>query len=381
MSDSGQILPNGVVDFAEDGTVLDVRVNVPDIDSLPRAEYLNGILIPGMVNAHCHLELSFFKGEIPQGTGLVEFIKNVVSRRGSFARDLQIERAKAEDAYMWATGVQAVGDISNDTVSFDAKIGSKIHYHTFAEYFGTPTQEEANSKYLHDTEIVATARKLGLMITPTPHSTYLVSEELFSYANESERLSIHFMETPSEVDLFDRRGGMYDFMVAGGMAPDFLHYGGHSCRLVEQVDGGISTLLVHNTQIQKQDVERVLSHFRDVTFVLCPRSNYYIERGTPPAEMLHRMGCSMALGTDSLSSNTSLDMAAEVECLWRENPSLELSTILSWATIGGARGLGMDSVIGSLTCGKRPGAVLLEGLDLATMSLREGSPLTSRRIL
>lgn len=381
MSDSGQIVPNGVVDFAENGTVLSVRGNVQDIDSLPKAEYFNGLLIPGMVNAHCHLELSFFKGEIPQGTGLVEFIKNVVSRRASFGRDLQIERAKTEDALMWASGVQAVGDISNDTVSFDAKIDSHIHYHTFAEYFGTPAKAEARAQYLRDTAIVKTARKLGLQISPSPHSTYLVGEELFGYANESERLSIHFMETTSEVELFQSKGGMYDFMEECGMMPDFLHYGGHSRRLVGQVDGQIPTLLVHNTQIKGEDVERIMSHFGDVTFVLCPRSNYYIERGAPPAKMLRDMGCSVALGTDSLSSNTSLDMAAEVEWLWRNNGDLELATILGWATMGGARGLGMDSLIGSFTQGKRPGAVLIEGLDLSTMSLRDGVPLTSRRIL
>lgn len=351
------------------------------MDSIPKAEYFNGVLIPGMVNAHCHLELSFFKGEIPQGTGLVEFIKNVVSRRGNFDRGVQIARAKAEDEYMWRTGVQAVGDISNDIVSFDAKMGSKICYHTFAEYFGTPSADQAHDKYLTDTSIMETAHKLGLEISPTPHSTYLVSEALLAEANGSDRLSIHFMETPSEIELFERKGGMYDFMVSGGMMPDFLHYGGHSRRLVEQVDGNIPTLLVHNTQIQREDVERVLAHFADVTFVLCPRSNYYIERGAPPAQMLHDMGCRVALGTDSLSSNTSLDMALEVEWLWRNNPTMELSTILGWATLGGARGLGVDSVIGSFEVGKRPGAVLLEGLDLSTMSLREGVPLSSTRIL
>lgn len=361
--------------------MLSVRTDVAEIDSLPRAEYFNGVLIPGMVNAHCHLELSFFKGEITQGTGLVEFIKNVVSRRGDFTRDLQIERAKAEDAYMWSTGVQAVGDISNDTVSFDAKMGSQIYYHTFAEYFGAPSPQDAQSKYINDTQIMDTAHKLGLRITPTPHSTYLVSEALFALGRESERLSIHFMETLSELGLFERRGGMYDFMMECGMEPDFLHYGGHSTRLVGQLDGGTPVLLVHNTQIRREDVERVLAYFGDVTFVLCPRSNYYIERGFPPAVMLRDMGCRVALGTDSLSSNTSLDMALEVECLLRGAPELTLAQVLSWATMGGARGLGVEGVMGSFVEGKRSGAVLLEGLDLGSLSVGQGAHLSTRRIL
>ncbi|MEG2755079.1 MAG: amidohydrolase family protein, partial [Mucinivorans sp.] len=124
-------------------------------------------------------------------------------------------------------------------------------------------------------------------------------------------------------------------------------------------------LLVHNTQIQRSDVELIMSHFHDVTFVLCPRSNYYIERGFPPAQMLYQMGARVALGTDSLSSNTSLLMASEVEWLARHNPDLPLEVILSWATRGGAQALAMP--LGQVEIGSNNGLILFEGVDFRTM--------------
>lgn len=326
-----------------------------------------------MVNAHCHLELSFFKGAIPQHTGLVEFVKYVVGHRGEYSVEQQIASARTQSRVMWNEGIQAVGDISNRTESFAAKVESQIAYHTFSEYFGMPSPDRAQEFYDRSTANVATAKELGLAITPTPHSTYLVSDALFKMGATSPRLSIHFMETPSELGLFDRRGGMYDFMVEGGMEPDFLFYGSHPRRLVESLPADVPLLLIHNTQMKREDIEMVMSHFTDVTFVLCPRSNYYIEAAYPPVELFREMGARIALGTDSLSSNTSLSMVEEVKFLAQNNPSIPLSEILGWATIGGATALGMEQEMGTLSPGKRSGVVLLTDIDFKNLSLTSES--------
>lgn len=331
-----------------------------------------------MVNAHCHLELSFYQGVIPQHTGLVDFVKYVVAHRGDYSVQQQIEAARVHNTFMWKEGVQAVGDISNRVESFAAKMEGQVKYHTFAEYFGFP-DGDVRAFYEKSTANIAVAQEVGLPITPTPHSTYLVSDELFRMGADSGRLSIHFMETPSELDLFERKGGMYDFIVACGWQPDFLSYKSHSRRLTESLPKEIPLLLVHNTQIQRQDIERIMNHFDDVTFVLCPRSNYYIESGFPPVELFREMGACIALGTDSLSSNTSLSMIEEVKWISDNNPEVPLAEILTWATIGGARALGMASELGSFTVGKRCGAVLLTDIDYKTMKLTQAS--RSQRIV
>lgn len=378
LASDGSLLRNGAVHFAADGTVLGVE-SCDRIDSLPRTEYHNGILIPGMTNAHCHLELSFFKGAIPQHVGMVEFIRNVVSRRGGYPREVQVERAIEEDRTMWDEGVQAVGDISNDTTSFPAKIGAmregRTRYHTFAEFFGMPADDEAEDFYHRAVDpLVAAAAQEGLPITPTQHSTYFVSDKLFKRGADSPLMSIHFMETPAEADFFDRRGGIYEMVKASaGREPDFLAYGGHAERLVGSLPREARLVLIHNAQMRRKDMELILDYFDEVTFVLCPRSNYYIDADFPPAQMLYEAGARVALGTDGLSSNTSLSMVGEIGWLASHNRAIPLPVILQWATLNGARALRFDGEIGSFERGKRPGAVLLTGVDFESMRLTEAA--------
>lgn len=373
-----KLIRNGVVHFAADGTVVGVE-QCEDIDSLPQTEYHNGILIPGMTNAHCHLELSFFKGAIPQHVGMVEFIRHVVSKRNDYSREEQVARAVEEDLSMWREGIQAVGDISNDTTSFPAKVRAKAEgrtrYHTFAEFFGMPADDEAEAFYHRSVDpLLAAAEKEGLTITPTQHSTYFMSDKLFKLAADSPLMSIHFMETPAEVEFFDRKGGIFELVSeAGGREPDFLAYGGHAERLVGSLPKEAHLVLIHNTQMRRKDMEMILSYFDDVTFVLCPRSNYYIDADFPPAQMLYEAGARVALGTDSLSSNTSLSLAEEIKWVSMHNPEIPLAAILQWVTLNGARALRFDGEIGSFEPGKRPGAVLLTGVDFQSMRLTDAA--------
>lgn len=379
LDDSGALVRGAVASFEEDGTL--ISIDFPSlIDSLASVEYYDGILIPGMTNAHCHLELSYLKGTIAEGSMLDGFVRAITQIRGKWTEQQQIEAAKLNDRFMWSEGVQAVGDISNGTASFAAKVASKIKYYTFAEYFNMPADDKAEAYFAEKTAHVAKALELGLAISPSPHSTYMVGDKLFKMSAGSNRLSIHFMETVTELGIFDRKGGMYSLIVdEWGMQPDFYYYGSHPARLVGSLPADVPLLLVHNTQCSEEDVKIVTDYFKNVTFVLCPRSNYYIERAYPPAEMFLKSGANVALGTDSLTSNHSLSMIEEIKWLEKNNPSIPLATILKWATIGGARGLGFDREIGSLAIGKKPGAVLIENVDLITCKTTEKT--TSRRLI
>lgn len=378
LDDKGTLRQRGLVCFNDQGMV--ESVDFPEnIDSIPGVEFHDGILIPGMTNAHCHLELSYLKGAIGEGGMLDGFVRDITQIRGQWTEQQQIDAAKLNDRFMWAEGVQAVGDISNGTASFPVKVESKIKYYTFAEYFNMPPDDEARAYFEEKTAHVAKARELGLLISPSPHSTYMVGDKMFKFAADSERLSIHFMETATEMGLFERKGGMYELLMEWDMEPDFLRYQSHPRRLVESLPSNIPLLLVHNTQCQEDDIKIVTNHFKDVSFALCPRSNYYIERAFPPARMFMDMGVNMAMGTDSLTSNHSLSMIEEIKWLSSHNTDIPLETILKWATIGGARALGFDGEIGSFAIGKHPGAVLVEKVDL--VNLKTTSTTTSRRLL
>lgn len=363
--------------LSDDGTILDIKT-LENPDTEAGVEYFNGILIPGMVNAHCHLELSHMRGAIEEGTGLVGFLKKVVTLRANVSEDDQKQIAERWDAKMWSDGVQAVGDIGNIALTYEIKAKSKIYYHTFVEYFDFFGGNSAE-KYDTAENYAKQAEKIGITATTTPHAPYSVSEGLFRWANESGRLSIHFMETPAEMELFEHRGAFYDWFLGAGVTMDYLGHGSPAGRLVDTVRRDIPLLAVHNSFIREVDIRRLNEHFDNVTYVLCPRSNRYIERSKPPVEMIRDMGGRMAIGTDSLSSNSSLEMIEEMKLLQKEFNNVSLGEILGWATIGGAEALGVEEFIGSLEVGKRPGVVLIEGADLNGMRLTDIS--TSRRLV
>lgn len=355
-----------MVTFDRKGTVIDVSAP-PDVNSCQQVEFYSGILIPGMVNAHTHLELSYLKGVIPEGGGFAGFAKGLRDNRSRFSPD-EIERAvDYNDARMWADGVQAVGDICNGNSTFTVKKKSPVTYRSFVELFGL----EAGVKDAERAEAIRNeAVMAGLQATITPHSAYSLNETGFRLAvggDGNSPLSIHFMESPGETELFEGRGEMQQWYEGAGFRPDFISlYDSPAERIVALVPSNRKILLVHNTLIGQDEISILKEHFGDnVTFVLCPRSNRYITGLTPPAELLRRNKVRVAVGTDSLASNHSLSVIDELKALG----GIPLEESLRWATIGGAEALGLQGSLGSFEKGKRPGAVLLTGVDWSDLSL------------
>ena len=122
-------LKNGVIELDENGIILNVRKLSKDETGI---EFYDGIIVPGFVNAHCHLELSQFKGKIQQGRGLPYFIKSIVSEYNKGV-DFNLEAIEKADAEMMREGIVAVGDISAFEVTKDIKRKSAVYYHTFLE--------------------------------------------------------------------------------------------------------------------------------------------------------------------------------------------------------------------------------------------------------
>jgi cytosine/adenosine deaminase-related metal-dependent hydrolase len=347
----GLITPRPLISVDDAGRIIGVE-QWQQLDNLSITEFYSGALSPGFVNAHCHIELSYLRGAIAPGTGFAGFARAIGQVRGGFSMEERERALRAADATMWAEGVQAVGDVVNGDSSYAMKRQSPIRYHSFAELFGLLSSVEAIAPLL---EHPATS--------PTPHSTYSLQQEAFasvaSKAGENP-LSIHFMESPDERALYSHAGSLWSWYERMGWQCDFLHYGSPAGRLCSSLDASQRLMLVHNCCIEEEDVAAIESHFHHpVAWVLCPRSNDYISGLRPAFELLRRHRALICLGTDSLASNTSLSILEEIKSL-REVP---LAERFEWATLGGARALGMDDELGSIEVGKRPGIVLIEGLS------------------
>ena len=131
-SGDGGVWENRVLILEDNGAIVSID-NLKDHDQAS-VQFFNGVLTPGFINAHCHLELSHMKGVIPTGTGLLPFIKSVVQLR-DFAQDVIDEAIQKADEEMQREGIVAVGDISNKADTAKVKANSSIWYHTFVETF------------------------------------------------------------------------------------------------------------------------------------------------------------------------------------------------------------------------------------------------------
>ena len=366
------LLRNAIVTWSSDGIIKDISV-CDNLDFQDGVEFHNGILLPDMVDAHCHLELSHMQGLLPQGSGFVGFARGIGAERNSIPHEERLAAVAAADQVLWQQGVGLVGDISNGNTSFHIKQHSPVNYTTFIELFGL------RSRSVHQLNLVIQqAVDAGLRFSVTPHSTYSLNDAAFRSAvewgdtapqMENIPLSVHFMESPAERELFTGCGDLHDWYVQCGTATDFEHYASPACRITACVPAHRDIMLIHNTCVTSEDIDVIQEHFTGrVTWVLCPQSNRFISRLEPPVELLRRKGVRIAVGTDSLASNIALDMIAEL----RDMSHVPLEEILAWVTVNGAEALGMDNCA-QFEVGRRCGAVLLSGIDWNKMSLTEHS--------
>jgi aminodeoxyfutalosine deaminase len=327
-----------------------------------KIEKHDGILSPGFVNAHCHLELSHMRGVIPERTGLLNFAKNIITKRGSFAKE-QINEAIVEaDKVMWDHGIVAVGDISNTADSFQTKQKSNLFYHTFIELIGfDPGQAE--TVFTMGKELQRTADRMGLKNSLVPHAPYSVSEGLMrrmglDVIDTKFPVSIHNQESADEDLFFKRKEGafveLYDFLK---MPIDFFKPRGYSSlqTYLMFLENCSDLILVHNTFTSKKDMEWANSYYKKLYWCLCPKANLYIENALPQLDNFENAKCKMVIGTDSLASNDSLSVIDEINVLLKNFKHLKIASALKWATIHGAEALNISNSFGSFIKGRNAG--------------------------
>jgi len=373
-------LRNGIITVDSQGCILDVTDTRGQLIPSEKLEHLNGILTPGFVNAHCHLELSFLKGLVPQHTGLPAFLTDMVARRGP--DPVMAERAAQKAAEeMYRNGTRAVGDISNTPVTFALKKNASLLFHTFIEVSGIHP-DKADRQFALALRLEQQALTLGLSAGISPHAAYSVSDALAGkiaghLSQRNTPLAIHHQESQEEQDfLRDGSGPMHTAFLAMGTLPtdwapprttpsEWLatRFGGYSGRM----------LLVHNTYADEEDRKTISRHFPGSFRVLCPNSNLYIGGCLPDIPALILAGERLCLGTDSYGSNTSLSVWDEVCTIAQNFPEIPFTELIRWATWNGACALGTESETGSIAPGKKPGLNLISGMDYTRMRPLEGS--------
>jgi len=362
---SSDPITNGVIVLDDNGKIEAIGTS-SDI-ATEDAEHFKGVLIPGFINTHCHLELSHMKNLVPTGTGLIPFITSVVTYR-DFPAEVVMQAIADADKEMWKNGINAVGDISNKADTANTKSQSKIDYYTFVEMFDfiqdhllQPTIDQYKPVFKEQSSEGNNCKSY------VPHAPYSVGPELFNFINENNQkgstVSIHNQETADENQMFEKgTGAFFDFYKGFGMALDHfnaieksaIHYA------MQYMDPDQKTLFVHNTTTTAEDIQAANKWSKKVYWATCANANLYIENSLPDYKTFIDADAKMTIGTDSLTSNWQLSILEEMKTIHKYNSFIPFDTLLKWATLNGAEALSYEDRLGSLEVGKNPGVLHLD---------------------
>jgi cytosine/adenosine deaminase-related metal-dependent hydrolase len=362
-------------EFAPDGSVL-VTLENGQIEAIVQEtvagegiETVSGILSPGFINAHCHLELSHMAATIPRGTGMVDFLLAVMQQRNAGQEKIQAAIENAE-AFMLNNGIVAVGDICNTTDTLRRKQEKKLTYVNFIECSGF-VPASASARYTAAEQVLDQLAVTGKS-SIVPHAPYSVSGDLLIQIMQGatgQVITMHNQESQAENEFFLTGQGPFQRLFAS-IGVDISFFKAPKKSSLQAVWPALESagklILVHNTVTSQEDLDAMQHSSKrnntgqEIYFCLCPNANIYIGNQLPPIPLFLQNQCNIVLGTDSLSSNNQLSILEEIRTLLLAFPEIGLETALGWATLNGAEALGLSEVFGSFEKGKKPGLVQIE---------------------
>lgn len=366
---------NGIIHISENGAVLSVEKQRSGHEDF-NTEFFNGVIVPGFVNAHCHLELSYLKNVFGENCGIPGFLEQMTKKRNENS-EKAADMASLYDSKMFREGVSVCADILNSDVTSTVKDKSGIRYINFIEVFGL--KSEASDAIL--SRACELKKKFGDAYI-TPHALYSLSDKLFTGLAEivkNEKLSsIHYLESSDEVQYLTAHSGKMaeKLREMEPVRPSVTGKGVYGM-MEDLFPGKQRLLLIHNSFAGIDDVKKINKMFPDNFRVLCPSSNKFITGILP--DIFAFDSERICIGTDSLASNHDINMLSEMMILQNEYPEISFDEILKWATYNGAVALQAEKVFGKIEPGMKPGLVLLENFDFSSMKL--GPDTVARRLV
>jgi len=336
------------------------------------------VLLPGLVNAHCHLELTAMRGFLEDLDFRRWILRLTAARRAVLDRDALLDSARYGLAEGVRAGITTYADTCESGVVMQAMREAGVRGVMYQEVFGPdPAQCEESSRGLR--EKISALRYLEtplVRVGVSPHAPYTVSDDLFRATASLARelglpMAIHIAESALEHELVVSGGGAF----AEGLRRRGIPVSRRAASPIQLLAGldvlGARPLLIHCVRVDERDIGAIAAANCGVAH--CPASNAKLGHGVAPVDELRAAGVAVGLGSDSMASNNRMDLLEEARLALlaqrvrrgsHETPGA--ADVLEMATIGGAAAIGLDSVIGTLESGKQA--------DLAAFALDRSRP-------
>ena len=352
-----------VLDDASQVVAVGPRAELQRAHPSVRFETQRAVLMPGLINAHVHIELSALRGQVKGGRGFTPWVTEMMTARERLAPEHDIEAIDRAVSELLGYGTAAVGEVSNTLAAVPYLGTTPITGRIFHEVFGSRRESaEAMLRRANDTRGALSSWPDNLSYTLAPHTSYTLHPDVLKAVVAGARAahqltSLHLCEHPAERKLLLDGGGPFAaFLKERGVVADWPPPGVDPVRYAQSL-GALApdVLCVHLTEASPEELRVVAA--ANAKVVLCPRSNLHIEVKLPPLVAILEVGIKPALGTDSLASCPSLDVLEDARALAERFSSVPARTLIAMATSYGADALGFSRTLGTLAPGKAPGVL------------------------
>jgi cytosine/adenosine deaminase-related metal-dependent hydrolase len=359
LAEAGMVLRNAAVHVSDPGRIsrLEPWQSPPPNLETKVVDWGSAIILPGLINAHSHLELTGLHKQGRRATSFTGWLSMVMREKQQWTREDYLASIRRGAQLSLASGTTLLGDISTSGFTWEVLKTEKLRKVVFEEAISL-LPEKVNETLSALKSRLERAEPNGLLSSSvSPHAPYSVSSELYRAVadlahHRNVRLATHVAETKQELEFLRYGSGEFkDFLSGLGALPDGWKPPGLAP--VPYLEGfGLldhPAILVHCNYLDELSMSRILS--RSCSVVYCPRSHAFFGHEPHPVRQLLDMGVNVALGTDSLASNDSLSILDEMRFLFQTRKDLKCDEIIRMATLNGAVALDFGGVLGRLRRG------------------------------
>ncbi len=328
------------------------------------------VLLPGLINAHCHLDYTCLRGKIPRQKSFTDWIRAINAEKSKLSPQDYIASINEGFAEAKQFGTTTIANLTAFPELIRQLPGPPIRTWWFAELIDVRSPNRTNELVDSAIESLKSAQNCGL----APHALFTASKNLYQRceeAGEDVLLTTHLAESREEMEMFrDGSGPLYDFMENIGRDMDDC---GHETPLglfVGAPDGRALPkrwIIAHLNELTESDFELLEKVKTKFHVVHSPRSHDYFGHSPFQSERLRRLGFNICLGTDSLASNESLSLFAEMRAFQRREPEISPEKIFEMVTVNPAAALRQQNTLGRIRPGFQADLMAvpcLEGRDL-----------------